>query len=670
MQNKKINRIIMGIIILMLVLFGVGYFITKYTKDDNSLSIVEKKWITNNINTIVDVDIYNDIPIYGYNGSGICFDFLDSFTKKYNINFNKRYYYLNDKVENSDISFKILNSNDKLKDNDILFYQDDYVVLSLKDDSINGLDDIKKVGILAQDKDLVSDYLGDDVEYREYDAISDLTKGINNYDVNYVIVPNVMYMKEILSNNLNIIYHISDLNKKYVFSIKDNTVYSIMKKYYYNYLNTNYSDDYSKEYLNIYFNSTKTDDILRKNYNAKIYKYGYVVNMPYENMTSFDFVGTISNYLSDFERIANVEIEVVRYDSIDDLKNALVSGEVDFSLTNFDYSSINMKNITTLSFSNEDYVVLSNDNITLTGIKGLKNFKVSVVGSSNIHHLCLENNIKTNVFSDTDDLIRNVNKDDVVIMDKATYFYYKDQKLKNYKIVYDGTIKNGYSFIINSDNETFAKLFNYYISSNNYMKIRYNYNTDVMLEESNQNLKVAILIVGLIVGLIFFALFINRNKSNDLGISKEDKMKYIDQMTSLKNRAYLNYNIYNWDDNVIFPQSVIVIDMNRLSEINDKFGREAGDEIIKRVAGILINSQLENTDIIRSDGDEFLIYMVGYDEKKVSSYAKKILKEIKDIPKSYGAEMGYSMIFDEVKTVDDAINESIIMMQKNKEKNK
>ena len=43
---------------------------------------------------------------------------------------------------------------------------------------------------------------------------------------------------------------------------------------------------------------------------------------------------------------------------------------------------------------------------------------------------------------------------------------------------------------------------------------------------------------------------------------------------------------------------------------------------------------------------------------------------MKDIPNSLGVEIGYSMITDEVKTVDDAINEAILMMMKNKEKRK
>ena len=60
--------------------------------------------------------------------------------------------------------------------------------------------------------------------------------------------------------------------------------------------------------------------------------------------------------------------------------------------------------------------------------------------------------------------------------------------------------------------------------------------------------------------------------------------------------------------------------------------------------------------------------MVGYEEKNVTEYMKKLSKEMKDIPNSFGVEVGYSMILDEVKTVDDAINEAIIMMNKAKEK--
>jgi diguanylate cyclase (GGDEF)-like protein len=666
MYNKKRNKIIASIVIVLIILSGILYFVLTFTSNDNSLSIIENKWITSNTNTIVDVDIYNDIPLYGYNGSGICFEFLDSFTEKYGINFSKRSYYSNSDIDYDSIAFKVVNPNKKLGSNDILFYEDEYVVIS-EDDSLSDLNDIKMIGILTSDREFLTDYLGDGVQYKEYDNIDSLINGIKEKEIDYGTVPNVMYMNEILKDNLNIVYHISDLSKKYVLNVKDDTVYNIMKKHYANYLKNDFQDDYSKEYINTYFAAIKADDILQKNYNSKIYKYGYVVNMPYENYANSSFVGTVSNYLMDFEKVANVEIEVIRYNSIDDLKSALVSGEVDFALTNFDDTSINVDNIKTLAFKNEDYLVLSGDDIAITSIKGLVDYKVDVIGSSNLHHLCIDNDIKVNLFKDTNDLIRNIGLDDIILLDKDTYNYYKNEKLKDYKIIYEGRIDNGYKFIINASDEMFAKIFNYYVSSMDYNNIKYDYNTNVMLKEENNSVKIVVLITVIIVVLVVLLLVINKKRNKGISnLSRDDMIRYIDPMTSLKNRAYLNNNIYNWDDNVIFPQSIIVYDINKLREINDKYGRETGDEVIKKVASILINNQLENTDIIRSDGDEFVIYMIGYDTKKTIEYAKKLAKEMKNISKSTGVSFGYSMILDEVKTIDDAINESITMLQKSK----
>ena len=151
-------------------------------------------------------------------------------------------------------------------------------------------------------------------------------------------------------------------------------------------------------------------------------------------------------------------------------------------------------------------------------------------------------------------------------------------------------------------------------------------------------------------------------------IKKEEKLKFIDMMTSLKNRNYLNYNINKWDENVIYPQTIIIIDLNNIKYINDNHGHEEGDNVIKKAASILIINQLENTDIIRTDGNEFLIYMVGYDEKQIISYTRKIHKELKELPYGFGAAIGYSMITDDIKTIDDAINEATIEMRDAKEK--
>src|SRR5574344_2803188 len=112
-------------------------------------------------------------------------------------------------------------------------------------------------------------------------------------------------------------------------------------------------------------------------------------------------------------------------------------------------------------------------------------------------------------------------------------------------------------------------------------------------------------------------------------LSKGNKLKYIDMLTSLKNRNYLNDNIEKWDESEVYPQTIVIVDLNNVAYINDNYGHQEGDNVIKEAANILIKNQIENTEIIRTNGNEFLIYMVGYDEKQVVSYVKKLLKELK-----------------------------------------
>ena len=60
-NNKVIVLALAGVIFVSLLVV----FILNYSKDDSSFSILEKKWINDNASSVIDVSIYNDIPIYG-----------------------------------------------------------------------------------------------------------------------------------------------------------------------------------------------------------------------------------------------------------------------------------------------------------------------------------------------------------------------------------------------------------------------------------------------------------------------------------------------------------------------------------------------------------------------------------------------------------------------------
>ena len=269
------------------------------------------------------------------------------------------------------------------------------------------------------------------------------------------------------------------------------------------------------------------------------------------------------------------------------------------------------------------------------------------------------------------ELFKDMNNRDVIIMEKSTFDFYKNSKLKNYVIKYIGTSDVSNSFLLNNDNRVLNDMFNFYLTtlgnkSVHNMAVRdslQDVNANVIIQFVISNITY-ILILGLAIAFLLFKF--NRKVKVTKKIKKEDKMMYLDIMTNLKNRNYLNDNLNYWESNKIYPQSIVVVDLNNISTINDTKGHEEGDKQIKGAAGILIKTQRENSEIIRTDGNEFLIYLVGYEEKQIVTYVNKLLKEFKNLPYEYGASVGYSMINAESTTIDDAINEALIMMRRNK----
>jgi len=671
MKNKKTNKIITLGVILVLVVIAILVFALNFSKNESELTLLEKKWISDNANSVKDVMIFNDIPVYGNGGNGVVFDFLNSFTEEYDIEFNKLSYYTNsENVIYGDLAFKILEHEEDVSDSQILFYEDFYVLLGSGSTIYNYNEIDGVVGVLASDYDLILYELEtSEDKIKTYENIDSLIKGYLDKEVSYLILPNVMYMEEIVANEFDILYHISNLSVKYVLDVSDENLYNIMNKFYQVFKSEYLITSFSNSFLDIYFKNSDYSEADRINYNSTVYTYGYVVNMPYENVDSDKFVGIISNYLKEFQEIANVDIQFVRYNGIEDLKTAIIVGDVDFALCNFNESSLGSSFDYTNKVITLDYVVLARDYRNVNNITGFSNDELLAVNGSRVYDLLKSKNINVIGYDNTDELLRGISDSSLVAMDKNMYLYYMDGKLGNYQVIYEDRM-DSYSFVLSRKNDVFTSLFSYYVSFRDYNDIKYNYNTSIGLRDNSLLEKLMVILFSLIFGMILFIIGLivrGKKKIKKKKDSLEDKQKFIDVMTSLKNRNYLNYSIPKWDLNVIYPQAIVVINLNGLKTINDNYGHQRGDEVIKQAANILISNQLEKTDLIRTDGNEFLIYMVGYEEADVLMYAKKIYKEFKMLPYGFGCSFGYSMIIDDVKTIDDAINEAVIDMHKNKD---
>ena len=677
-KNNKLNKIIILSVIALIFSISAVIFILNYTKDVSSFSILEKNWISSHSNSVIDVSVYNDVPVYGEEGEGIIFSYLEEFTNTYGIEFNKVSYLINSPNSLKNVAFKIVDYNYELTDKDIEMYRDYYVIVGSEEDTLNDIEDLKDstLGVLDSDIINIRYFLndGEDVKITTSKTFDEMLKLLKNKDVKYIAIPNNLYLDEILSNDLQVVFHIGELYKKYILSVNDDkTLKSIMNKFNIIYNDTYKDEKYKTYFLNTIFKNKDITEAERMSYNANSYIYGYTTNMPFESTVNKEFVGTLSNYLSGFEDLVSVDFKMVEYDSILELKQALSRGEVDMVFANFDPTGVNVDILETNSPFKEEYFVISMEPMVVNSIRSLKGKEVYTIGNTYLYDYLNLNGITTKAFTNSDNLLRGIKPDSIVVIDRDTYEYYKDNKFRKYKIIYQNSLDNDYKFVVRdvNKNTTFYELFNYYVSSVDYKTIKYEYNTDYIVNSKNQlsrmlKYMIIVLVVTSTLITIFISIVNMRNKKRNL--NKDDKLKYIDVMTSLKNRNYLNYNIKNWEENTIYPQSIVIIDLNNIKYINDNYGHEEGDEVIKQAANILMNNQRENTDIVRTDGNEFLIYMVGYDEKQVIEYTRLLSKELKDLPHEFGATLGYSMILDDVKTIDDAINEATLSMRQAKEK--
>ena len=633
---KKKLLVIIPIIIAVVTFFYVYRY---YNKEDKTttLTVTEKRWVENNKDQEYDFEIVNDYPLYGLNGEGVIFDFINDFEDKIGITFNKISYLKTTNPNTNSYRIRILDNDEKLSKNDLFLFDDNYVAVGKTYQRINHVQDMKnlKFGVFKEDKDEISYYLksGTNLSYETYDSIANLYKALDDGTVNMIIVPNIMYLDYTIKNDkYSINYYFTELEKQIVLTLSDDNkeLNTIVTKYYNKWKQTNYISEYNDEYLDYYLKNNSIDAKTKAKLISKNYVYGYVENLPYEKKVHGKVAGIAGEYIDRVSRLADINFEYKKYDSIKDLKEAIDNKEVDVY---FDYYNYGNKNyLSTVSTFVEDYVVLGRqkDNHIVNTFESLKGQDLAMLKDDSLYNY-FKNNSRANikVYDNLDDLVENSGSRIIVIDNEIySYYNYRNSGIENLKasILQDSTLEQVYTIVL-----------------------------------------IVVFTPLIILGLAF--AFLKKKKAKKK-VKISDRQKYTDMLTSLKNRNYLNAKMQEWEDCEVFPQSIVIVDLNNVKYVNDNYGHEEGDQLIIKAAGILVNTQLENSEIIRTDGNEFLIYLVGYSDRQISTYTKKLAKEMKNLPHEFGAAIGYSMITDEIKTLDDAINEATLEMITNKEEYK
>ena len=671
-MNKKIG-IIAIIVILVLGSIGVVRF---FTKEDQktTLTVVEKKWIEDNKNKVIDFSALNNIPIVSDNGSGLLFDFLNALETDTELEFNKLSYESNSNPQSN----YSLTKKEKIDSNDLLLYQDNYVLVTKEKEYYTDIDEIKdlNIGLLNNDSEKIQEYLvgSTNITYKPYNTNDELLTALNNNEVNAIALPKLDYLENILNNDKYISYNITEYKINYVITLGDNDrLNKILTKYFDKWQETEYSNSLNKYLANTYFTYKEISEKNQTEFRSRRYTYGFVTNAPYDININGSLKGLNHELINNFAETAGIEIDYKQYSSIENILKDFEAGKIDLILNNFNNSGLKLETYKTIPVYDSKITIITNKDtdLVVNNISSLKEYTVLTIKRSKIARYLKANDIKTKEFDNIKDLIANIKSLQIAAIDEYTYDYYVRSDLKDFKNLQTLDMNNNYGFISKENNKILNEFFDFYLSFiNTKEKILGSYKDLLLSNNNNKNLQLilsCIVIVLLAIAGIITKIIFGKKKDINSKLSKTDKLRYVDTLTSLKNRNYLNDNMTAWDNSEAYPQSVIIIDLNNIAYINDNFGHAEGDKIIVEAASILINHQLKDSEILRTNGNEFLIFIIGHDEKSVVTYIRKLNKEFKELSHGFGAAIGYSMINDEIKTIDDAINEATIDMRNNKE---
>jgi diguanylate cyclase (GGDEF)-like protein len=104
-----------------------------------------------------------------------------------------------------------------------------------------------------------------------------------------------------------------------------------------------------------------------------------------------------------------------------------------------------------------------------------------------------------------------------------------------------------------------------------------------------------------------------------------------DWLTGLHNRRYLAREVGRHAA-APGPFSLAVLDLDHFKPINDRFGHRTGDEVLMRVAALLLGAVRGQDVVVRTGGEEFVLLMPRTDAKAAAGACERLRTAIRDEP--------------------------------------
>ncbi len=110
-------------------------------------------------------------------------------------------------------------------------------------------------------------------------------------------------------------------------------------------------------------------------------------------------------------------------------------------------------------------------------------------------------------------------------------------------------------------------------------------------------------------------------------------MAITDKLTGLYNRHYLDTHLNNMVRHALLnqkPLSLMIMDMDHFKSVNDTFGHDVGDEVLRQLSQIIIDSVRSSDLAARFGGEEFVVLMPESEFQAAYGMAERLRRKVED----------------------------------------
>lgn len=138
-------------------------------------------------------------------------------------------------------------------------------------------------------------------------------------------------------------------------------------------------------------------------------------------------------------------------------------------------------------------------------------------------------------------------------------------------------------------------------------------------------------ITGAVLALLFFLSTYNHHLGRQrLETEEMRRLAFTDALTSVANRRKL-YEVLS-ETLKAGGVSVVLLDLDHFKSINDRFGHEAGDVVLREAARVLRGELRPHDSLGRWGGEEFLVVLPNTSASEAASVAKRLWRALRMHP--------------------------------------